>query len=172
MEKYNPNDRKDDGRNLLDKRGELMEIKYVHTNLIAKDWRRLAHGVVFGCEPVGPERNLSGEWIDTATGLRGVHIGGAHLRLPGYEKDGPTLEIFQYQPERIRVGELAINQPGYGHLAFLVDSVAEVVAMVLAQGGSVVSEIVQREYAELGTLIFVYARDPEGNLIEIQHWRK
>ncbi len=150
-----------------------MGIKYAHTNLIAKDWRRLARFYieVFGCENVGPERDLSGAWIETGTGLPGVRIRGAHLRLPGYE-DGPTLEIFQYEPERLREAEPFINQQGYGHLAFLVEDVAAVVADTVAHGGSVLGEIVQREYPELGLLTFVYARDPEGNFIEIQNWRR
>jgi len=37
--------------------------RYVHTNLIAWDWKRLAafYQDVFGCVPVPPERDLSGE---------------------------------------------------------------------------------------------------------------
>jgi len=72
-----------------------MSNKYVHTNLIARDWKSLAdfYIQVFGCTPVPPERDISGEWIDGMTGISDVRIRGAHLRLPGYE-DGPTLEIF------------------------------------------------------------------------------
>ena len=42
------------------------EIKYVHTNLIAKDWKKLAQFYidVFDCVSVYPEKNLSGDWID------------------------------------------------------------------------------------------------------------
>ena len=36
--------------------------RYVHTNLIARDWRVLArfYQEVLGCVPVPPERDLSG----------------------------------------------------------------------------------------------------------------
>ena len=36
--------------------------KYVHTNLIARDWKRLVrfYFEVFGCEPEGPERDMRG----------------------------------------------------------------------------------------------------------------
>jgi len=39
-----------------------MATKYTHTNLIAKDWKRLLafYQEVFGCIPVLPERDLSG----------------------------------------------------------------------------------------------------------------
>lgn len=44
-------------------------IKYVHTNIIAKDWRTLAdfYIKVFECTPIQAERDLSGEWLDQAT---------------------------------------------------------------------------------------------------------
>lgn len=42
-----------------------MGIKYVHTNIIAKDWKRLAdfYIQVFNSKPLYPERDLSGKWI-------------------------------------------------------------------------------------------------------------
>ena len=102
-----------------------MEARYVHTNIVARDWRRLAafYAQVLGCVPVPPERDLSGRWMDAATGIDGVHIRGAHLRLPGYGDDGPTLEIFSYDEEEEGVTP-AVNRPGLGHLAFAVDDVA------------------------------------------------
>ena len=77
-----------------------LHARYVHTNLIAQDWRRLAafYEQVFGCRPVPPERNLSGQWLEQSTGIRGSEIQGVHLRLPGHGERGPTLEIFQYNP--------------------------------------------------------------------------
>src|SRR5438034_11344312 len=43
-----------------------IKAKYVHTNLIARDWKKPVrfYGDVFGCDPTGPERDLSGEWLD------------------------------------------------------------------------------------------------------------
>lgn len=43
-----------------------IRAKYVHTNLIARDWKRLVrfYREVFGCEPKGPERDLSAAWLD------------------------------------------------------------------------------------------------------------
>ena len=48
-----------------------LRARYVHTNLVAQDWRRLAtfYEGVFGCIPVPPERDLSGEWLDALTGV-------------------------------------------------------------------------------------------------------
>jgi hypothetical protein len=46
-----------------------MRAKYVHTNLIAKDWKKLAtfYERLFGCVPVPPERDLSGQWLEALT---------------------------------------------------------------------------------------------------------
>src|SRR5690242_18585856 len=49
-------------------------MRYVHTNLVARDWRRLAdfYVNVFRCAVAGPERDLHGDWLDTATALSGA----------------------------------------------------------------------------------------------------
>jgi len=41
----------------------VIKAKYVHTNLIAQDWKKLVrfYGDVFGYIPKGPERDLSSE---------------------------------------------------------------------------------------------------------------
>jgi len=75
-----------------------LKAKYVHTNIIALDWRRLAdfYEKVFGCVPVPPERHLKGGQLEAGTGVRGAELSGIHLRLPGHGENGPTLEIFSY----------------------------------------------------------------------------
>ncbi|MDF2615291.1 MAG: glyoxalase [Clostridia bacterium] len=148
-------------------------IKYVHTNLIAKDWKKLADFYinVFKCKPVPPERNLSGNWIDSLTGIPDVKIRGMHLSLPGFD-NGPTLEIFEYYPEFADTDINHINRKGFGHIAFHVDSVEETLKMILAFGGSQLGEVIKKDYREIGILTAVYTTDPEGNFIEIQNWKK
>ncbi len=75
-----------------------MKTKFKHANIVAADWRRLAqfYEEVFGCTPVPPERHLGGEWLSKGTGVANAQFSGAHLRLPGYGEEGPTLEIYQY----------------------------------------------------------------------------
>ncbi len=149
------------------------KIKYTHTNIIAKDWRRLSQFYinVFDCKPIYPERDLSGEWIDKITNINNVSIRGIHLTLPGYE-DGPTLEIFEYHPDNLKSFEPNINQQGFGHIAFHVDSVEEILSKLIKYGGTQFGELVQKEYEGIGILTVVYTKDPEGNFIEIQNWNK
>jgi len=161
------------GRRVESEEGAKLPMKYAHTNLIAKNWKRLAafYQEVFGCVPVPPERDLSGEWVDKATGIRGVHLFGMHLRLPGHGDDGPTLEIFQYDsmPDHPSVKP---NTPGFAHIAFAVDDVASAAQVVFNHGGSVVGELTVREVPGVGLLTFQYLADPEGNIIEIQNWER
>ncbi len=148
-------------------------IRFVHTNLIARDWQALARFYidVFGCTVAPPERHLSGGWIDRMTGIPGVRIDGVHLTLPGYE-NGPTLEIFSYSPQWQGEAAQEINRPGFGHIAFHVDDVCSVLEKLLASGGSMMGEVVQKDYEGLGRLTAAYARDPEGNILEIQNWSR
>jgi catechol 2,3-dioxygenase-like lactoylglutathione lyase family enzyme len=148
-----------------------IRAKYVHTNLIARDWKKMVrfYCEIFGCEPKDPERDMSGAWLDGLTSLRDAHLTGVHLRLPGYRVDGPTLEIFEYD-ELVERGMPAANQCGFAHIAFAVDDVDEALHAVIAGGGGTVGKIATTEVKGVGILRVVYARDPEGNIIELQKW--
>ena len=145
---------------------------FVHVNIVARDWKKLSafYTDVFGCVPQYPERDMKGEWIDAATGLHKAHIRGIHLLLPG-RKNGPTLEIFQYNDEPD--GPInQINSPGIAHIAFQVDDVEKYTGKVLDGGGSMLGQVTKKEIESVGTITFVYCRDPEGNIIELQTWER
>jgi predicted enzyme related to lactoylglutathione lyase len=150
-----------------------IQARFVHTNIIARDWRKLAafYEQVLGCEPVFPERELSGQWLEDATAVPGAEIRGVHLRLPGYGRDGPTLEIFEYSNQR-EPHESAINRPGLAHIAFAVDDVEAARDAVIAAGGGIVGQIVSVDIPRVGEITFVYATDPEGNILELQRWSR
>lgn len=149
------------------------KIKYVHTNLIAKDWKKLTQFYidVFGCVPTYPERNLSGDWIDRITMISKVNIKGIHLKLPGYE-NGPTLEIFEYDKTSEITKDRSINAFGFGHIAFHVTDVEETIERIIEKGGAKYGELIEKKIDGLGIIKAIYALDPEGNIIEIQNWRK
>ncbi len=127
--------------------------RYVHTNLVARDWKRLAqfYEQVFGCTPILPERELAGQWLEEGTGVADAQIHGVHLRLPGYGDDGPTLEIFQYNHLAERPNT-ASNCPGFAHIAFAVDDVESARDAVLAEGGGVVGKVVSTKVPGAGTV--------------------
>jgi catechol 2,3-dioxygenase-like lactoylglutathione lyase family enzyme len=149
----------------------VIGARFAHVNLIAEDWRRLArfYVQVLGCVPVPPERRLEGEQLARATDIPEAKIQGVHLRLPGFEDAGPTLEIFEYD-QRLDSPPVAANQRGLGHIAFAVDDVKAARNVVLAAGGSSVGELVTLAVSESCAVTFAYVRDPEGNIIELQRW--
>ena len=148
-----------------------MKIKFSHINIISKNWKELADFYirVFDCQPIPPERNLSGRWVDELTDISDVKINGIHLRLPGYENAGPTLEIFEYNKNISFTGK-KINLEGFGHIAFAVDDVEQKLDLLLDNGGAVVGKLINTEIDGVGMITVVYAKDPEGNIIEIQKW--
>jgi catechol 2,3-dioxygenase-like lactoylglutathione lyase family enzyme len=148
-----------------------MGVVFGHVNLVAADWERLSrfYQEVFGCAPVPPRRDQAGPWLDAGTGLRGARLRGEHLRLPGLGGDGPTLEIYSYDQALPR-SEPAPNRIGLGHLAFQVEDVPAMLERVAAHGGRAVGSVVALPVPGKGTVTFVYAADPEGNLLELQAW--
>lgn len=149
----------------------VVDARFVHTNLIAEDWRLLArfYEQVFGCRPIPPCRSLKGPWLELATSVPDASLEGVHLQLPGFSTPEPTLEIFQYGTLAERPAT-ATNRPGYGHIAFRVEDVEAALAEVISAGGEQVGELVSLPIAGAGTVTFVYATDPEGNIIELQNW--
>ncbi|MCC7144453.1 MAG: VOC family protein [Candidatus Eisenbacteria bacterium] len=147
--------------------------RYGHTNLIAADWRALArfYQDLFGCTPVPPERDFKGSDLERGTGIPGAELTGAHLRLPGHGPDGPTLEIFHYNLLLERPA-VAVNRPGFGHIAFVVDDVPAAREAVLQAGGQAVGEVVTLTTATGSQVTWVYVTDPEGNVIELQAWSR
>jgi predicted enzyme related to lactoylglutathione lyase len=148
-----------------------MKATYRHTNIVAADWRALArfYEDVFGCTPVPPPRDLSGAWLDRGTGVPDAHLTGIHLLLPGHGGSGPTLEIYGYSATAPRP-PAAANREGITHIAFAVDDVAAAARLVVSHGGGLVGDVASAEVPGVGLLTFVYAADPEGNIIELQAW--
>jgi catechol 2,3-dioxygenase-like lactoylglutathione lyase family enzyme len=149
----------------------IRTARYVHTNLVARDWRALAafYERVLGCVPVPPERHFSGPTLEAGTGVQGSRLDGIHLRLPGRGDDGPTLELFTYSIAADGPAP-AVNRPGFGHLAFEVASVEEARAEVLAAGGRAVGQVVTLTTAAGRHVTWCYVTDPEGNILELQSW--
>jgi predicted enzyme related to lactoylglutathione lyase len=143
--------------------------RYAHTNLVARDWRRLGafYEQALGCVRLDPPRDLSGDWLSRGTGVPGARITGAHYRMPGGGPDGPTLEIFQYDV-LAEAPPPPANRVGFGHIAFAVPDVEQARAQVLSAGGGEVGTTESVPIAGAGQITWTYVRDPEGNIIELQ----
>ncbi len=152
-------------------KGEKM--RFAHTNIAAKNWKSLSEFYikVFHCKIKPPERKLSGAWLDQATGLQAAILEGIHLLLPGHGENGPTLEIFTYQNMH-ECGPIMANYVGLTHLAFEVHDVDQTLDEAINNGAQLLGKVTEKTVDGVGDLKFVYFRDPEGNIIEIQSWKK
>ena len=146
-------------------------MKFAHTNIVSLNWKELVDFYVktFECKIIPPIRKQSGKWLEKGTGLENAQLEGAHLLLPGYGEDGPTLEIYQYGNIE-KQDFVPPNKRGFGHIAFEVENVALILETLERNGGKALGEITKRAVKDVGEITFVYARDPEGNLIELQSW--
>ncbi|MFD0796873.1 VOC family protein [Maribacter chungangensis] len=146
-------------------------MRFAHTNIVSVNWKKLANFYIstLDCKLVPPIRKQSGEWLDKGTGLKNAKLEGAHLLLPGYCENGPTLEIYEYQ-NGIPQEPILPNKRGFGHIAFEVKDVAQILERIIQNGGQTQGIITKKEVKGVGEITFVYARDPEGNLIELQQW--
>lgn len=147
-------------------------MRFSHTNIAAKDWKKLADFYinVFECKIKPPQRSLSGKWLDMGTGLTNAKLEGVHLYLPGHGDNPPTLEIFSYA-DMHDLPDIMANFTGITHIAFEVEDVDSTMNKALESGASKLGEIAEKEIENVGILKFVYFRDPEGNIVEIQSWR-
>jgi catechol 2,3-dioxygenase-like lactoylglutathione lyase family enzyme len=141
-------------------------MKFSHISMVARDTDRLAdfYKAVFGCEDTVRRWTMSGEAVSRGNGVSNSEIYAAWLSLPG--ADGPFLEIFQYKTIEDCPAP-PVNRPGYGHLSFEVENIHAIFDAVIEAGGMPLGEI-----TDLGTeqapVLCVYARDPEGNIIELE----
>jgi predicted enzyme related to lactoylglutathione lyase len=148
-------------------------MRFAHTNIAAKNWKLLSEFYikVFDCKIKPPERKLSGAWLDRAIGLQNAALEGVHLILPGHGDNGPTLEIFSYQ-KRHDSKPIMANYVGLTHIAFEVHDVDQTLDEAIKNGGQLLGQVTEKTVDGVGELKFVYFRDPEGNIVEIQSWRK
>lgn len=148
-----------------------MPTRVSHFGIVSTDPDRLAefYITVFGCERSGPPRNLHGAAIQRGMGLPGAHVEGVQLTLPAQGEDGATLEIFKLPT--IEPSERGVNRAGFMHLAFKVDDVHETFQQVIDAGGQVLGQITPVPVVGVGEVKFVYTRDPDGNVVELQEWQ-
>ena len=147
-----------------------MATRFGHTCIVAQDPTALADFYIriLGCEQSGPLRDLSGPALEKGMGLAGAHVRGIHLRLPGHGDRGPVLEIFRL--DEVGPGATGLDAQGLMHLAFEVDDIDATLGSILAAGGSACGQVATVTVTGVGAARFVYTRDPECNVVELQCW--
>ncbi|MCF8106999.1 MAG: VOC family protein [Desulfohalobiaceae bacterium] len=77
------------------------------------------------------------------------------------------IQIFSYQKMHDRNPVMA-NHVGLTHIAFEVPDVDQTLDAAIKNGGQLLGKVTEKTVDGIGELKFVYFRDPEGNIVEIQ----
>jgi predicted enzyme related to lactoylglutathione lyase len=137
-----------------------------HINLVARDAEALAafYINVMKCELLRAPKMLSGEIVSRGNGLPNSEIYTIWLKFPELER--PFLEIHEHTVTHHR-DQPRVNEPGFGHLSFQMEDLSDALSKILQAGGSQIGNITDFGTPEKPYLI-AYARDPEGNVLELE----
>jgi glyoxylase I family protein len=143
--------------------------KFRHVAIVARDLNKL---VDFYTQTLGFAVKRRYEAAN-ANFQKGIGVPGAqatvvHLTIPNSTVE---LELFEFgAPAMDASGRspLPANQPGIRHMALIVDDLRQACLELKAKGIVFLSEpITHKEPKEVAGFQFVYFRDPEGNIVEL-----
>lgn len=133
-----------------------------HTGLVVRDLEKALafYGNVFGFS-VQSRAVETGDFIEKLVGIDAVELEWVKLAAD----DGSLLELLQYHSHPGDSAEKpAVNALGCSHVAFTVEDVDAVHKALLDNGGSVIST---PQPSPDGNVRVMYARDPEGIILEL-----
>jgi|WetSurMetagenome_2_1015567.scaffolds.fasta_scaffold447624_2 glyoxylase I family protein len=145
-----------------------MEIKrFRHVAVIVKNMDPMKdfYCGIFGCS-VKRDFTIESSEFQKGIGIPGASARCVHLSIPGSTVE---IELFQFfSPPHAKSDLPEINDTGLRHIALVVDDIYSAVAEIRAKGGVVHADPVRFERPEmLNGFRFVYVKDPEGNIIEL-----
>jgi glyoxylase I family protein len=147
----------------------MMHIKrFRHVAVVANDLRKLVdfYTQILGFE-VKRRYEVKSADFQNGIGVPGAEATGVHLTMPNSDVE---LEMFQFTAPLMNFSRspLPANQPGYRHMALVVDNLQDAYLELKTKGIPFLSEpITFKEPKEVAGFQFVYFRDPEGNIVEL-----
>lgn len=144
--------------------GAVSVLSTGHTGITVSDLDRSVrfYRDVLGYEVSAPVR-VSGPMFEKVTGVPGCVIDIAFARGAGH-----TLELLCYrEPAGRRPSTLRACDPGFWHLCLKVQDIERVVRAIRAGGFEALSDIQTAPDAPVAGLRVVYARDPDGVVLEL-----
>jgi catechol 2,3-dioxygenase-like lactoylglutathione lyase family enzyme len=138
---------------------------YSHVAIVVTDIDRCAafYREVFGFVPAGRTFRGSGEELGRIMGVPSPTIEGLFMSCDGF-----VIELLHYVDGPPQPPRTSPDQPGYGHLSFVVDSVAERMRAAEAAGGSTLAgSRTPIPMGEATPVVMGFVADPEGNRIEL-----
>lgn len=113
--------------------------------------------------PVSEPVRCAGEMFEKITGVAGAELDVSFVRAPGHVLE---LLCFRRPKDRVR-STLRSCDPGFWHLAVKVNDIDEVVSAVGRGGFEPLSAVQTIAEGPLKGLRVVYARDPDGVVLEL-----
>ncbi len=146
-----------------------MRIKrFRHVAIVANDLSKL---IDFYTQTLGfkVKRRYETKSADfqNGVGVPGAEAMGVHLTIPNSDAE---MEMFQFTAPVLNSAStpLPANQLGYRHMALVVANIQEAYLELKSKGITFLSEpITFKEPKEIAGFQFVYFRDPEGNIVEL-----
>lgn len=142
-----------------------------HVNVVVSD---MAHSLAFYVGLLGMrvtfEADLTGEWIETVSGLPGVSARCVFCQPPG---GGTRFELLQYRtPPGVTLPETSLaNTLGLRHVALEVDDLDALYVRLAEAGVPFVSPPIPVPFSVVGVRKrLCYLRDPDGALVEIAEY--
>ncbi len=136
-----------------------------HTGFTVKDIQRTVRfyteglGLGIASEIHGPK-----PYHADVTGYAGCHLEAVFLSVP----DSPPIEFIEYVNPQGSPVDMETFHPGNGHIALVVDDVAETTKRLKNLGGSPRSDApVEIPSGPNKGARFVYIRDPDGITVEL-----
>ena len=141
--------------------------KFRHVAIVVEDLDRMINFYVdvLGFE-LKREIEIESDDFRRGVGLPDAKAKGAHLIVPNSDVE---IEMFEFKEQIERNSELSLaNHPGYRHIALIVDNLEETYECLEKEGIEFYSEPIHvKEPANVAGFRFVYFKDPEGNIIEL-----
>ncbi len=141
--------------------------RFRHVAIVVEDLDRMVEFYT-GVLGLKLKRNfdIESEEFRKGIGIKDAKARGAHLMVPDSNVE---IELFQFIDNQCEKGKTSVaNMIGYRHMAFIVDDLEKAVEILKENGVEFFSEpITVNEPESVRGFRFVYFRDPEGNIIEL-----
>lgn len=145
-----------------------MKIKrFRHIAIIVRDMDVMKdfYKTVFGCIEKR-DFEISSKEFQKGVGLKNASARSVHLTIPN---SAVEIELFQFfEPHNSKWDNAEINDFGIRHFALVIENMNDAILELKARGVAIHSEPVRFDRPrEIQGFCFVYIKDPEGNIIEL-----
>ena len=141
--------------------------RFRHVAIIVEDLDRMVefYTRVLGLE-LKRQFEIESEEFREGIGIEDAKARGAHLMVPDSNIE---IELFQFiHSQGVKEKASIANMIGYRHIAFIVDDLDKSFEILKGNGVEFFSDpITVNEPESVRGFRFVYFRDPEGNIIEL-----